>query len=68
MRRQTTDRRLAKPLFRLNSMAQDDRTVKKTVEARQGETSGHVRWVLGISLFPAIVVLGGLNLFFPHGR
>ena len=30
----------------------------KTNDARQGETSGHMRWVLGISLGAAIVILG----------
>jgi hypothetical protein len=38
--------------------------VKNTTEARQGETSGHMRWVLGISLLLAVVALGGLYLLF----
>jgi len=38
--------------------------VRNTTEARQGETSGHMRRVLGISLLLAIIVLGGLYLLF----
>jgi hypothetical protein len=30
---------------------------KSATEARQGETTGRVRWVLGLSLFGAIVAL-----------
>jgi hypothetical protein len=42
----------------------DDRpppTLSKT-DARQGETSGHMRWVLHLSLLLAIVVLGAVLL------
>jgi high-affinity Fe2+/Pb2+ permease len=36
----------------------DPTTVTKTpTEVRQGETTGVVRWVLGLSLFGAIVAL-----------
>ncbi len=41
---------------------------KNLVEARQGETTGHMRWVLAISLFLAIVALGALYLWFLHGQ
>lgn len=41
---------------------------KNLVEARQGETTGHMRWVLGISLSLAIVALGLLYLWFLHGQ
>ncbi len=42
----------------------ENQPVKNPVEARQGETSGHMRWVLGVSLVLAILVLGGLYLAF----
>jgi chromosome partitioning protein len=32
-------------------------TVKTATEARQGRTTGVVRWVLGVSLTPEVVVL-----------
>jgi hypothetical protein len=41
--------------------------VKNKVEARQGETEGHMGRVLGVSLALAIVVLGALYFWFvPH--
>ena len=44
--------------------SQDGHTIKSTVEARQGETSGRMRWVLAISLLLAILIIGGLYLAF----
>ncbi|WP_161790420.1 hypothetical protein [Inquilinus limosus] len=43
----------------------DDRpppTLNKT-EARQGETSGHMRWVLHLSMGLAVVILGAVLLW-----
>jgi hypothetical protein len=41
--------------------------VKNKVEARQGETKGHMGRVLGVSLALATVVLGALYFWFmPH--
>ncbi|WP_179221964.1 hypothetical protein [Inquilinus limosus] len=43
----------------------DDRpppTLSKT-EARQGETSGHMRWVLHLSMGLAVVILGAVLLW-----
>ena len=42
--------------------------IKDKVAARQGETSGHMRRVLGASMFLAIVAMGGLYLWFSHGH
>jgi hypothetical protein len=39
---------------------------KNLVEARQGETTGHMRWVLGISLTLAIVALGVIYFWFMY--
>jgi len=36
--------------------------IKNPVQARQGETSGHMRWVLGTSTLLAVVALGILYL------
>ena len=33
-----------------------------TTEARQGETSGHTRWVLHLSMGLAVVILGAVLL------
>lgn len=41
-------------------MTEDPKTI--TNDARQGETSGHMRWVLGISL--AAVVTGFAVIYF----
>jgi hypothetical protein len=42
----------------------DDRPpTLNTVEARQGETSGHMRWVLRTSMALAAVVLGVVLLW-----
>ncbi len=38
-------------------------TLNKT-EARQAETTGHVRYILVISTVAAVVILGGLVLYF----
>jgi ferric-dicitrate binding protein FerR (iron transport regulator) len=38
--------------------AADGHVTKTPVEARQGVTTRHVRWVLGISLSLVVVVLG----------
>jgi hypothetical protein len=38
--------------------------VKNKVEARQGETKGHMGRVLGVSLALAIAVLGALYFWF----
>jgi hypothetical protein len=37
------------------------------VDARQGETGGHMRSVLGLSTGLAIVILGGIYLWFMQG-
>jgi hypothetical protein len=34
-----------------------------TTEARQGETSGHMRWVLRTSMTLAVIVLGAVLLW-----
>jgi hypothetical protein len=39
---------------------------KNPVEARQGETSGHMRLVLTISTALAVVALGAIYLWFSH--
>ncbi len=39
---------------------------KTATEVRQGETPGVVRWVLGLSLFGAIIALV-LTFWFVHG-
>ena len=44
--------------------SQEAHTVKSTVEARQGESSGRMRWVLAISLLLAVLIVGGLYLAF----
>jgi hypothetical protein len=41
---------------------------KNLVEARQGETSGHMRWVLGTSLALAVVAMGVIYLWFMHAH
>jgi hypothetical protein len=41
---------------------------KNLVEARQGETSGHMRIVLGVSTFLAIIALGAVYLWFMHAH
>lgn len=45
-------------------------TPKNAEEARQGETSGHMRWVLGVSVVLIVVAFGSLyayTVFFtPH--
>ena len=46
----------------------DRETIKDPVEGRQGETSGHMRWVLGISVPLAIIVLGAALLWSMYGR
>jgi hypothetical protein len=46
------------------SSSNNEPIVRNTTEARQGETSGHMQWALGISLLLAIIVLGGLYLLF----
>lgn len=38
--------------------------ILNTTEARQAETTGHVRYILVISTVAAVVVLGGLFLYF----
>lgn len=47
-----------------NSRDDQDQKVKSAVEARQGETSGRMRWVLAISLLLAFLIIGGLYLAF----
>jgi hypothetical protein len=47
-----------------NSRDDQDQKVKSAVEARQGETSGRMRWVLAISLLLAVLIIGGLYLAF----
>jgi hypothetical protein len=39
---------------------------KTPTEVRQGETTGVVRWVLGLSLFGAIIAMA-LTFLFVHG-
>ena len=42
----------------------DDRPpTLNTTEARQGETSGHMRWVLHLSMALGVVVLGAVVLW-----
>jgi len=36
----------------------------ETESIRQGETTGHVRWMLRISVVLAVVVLGGVGAWF----
>ena len=36
---------------------------KNAEEARQGETSGHMRWVLGVSVVSVIIVFGALYTY-----
>jgi|GEM_PF-1862248 len=45
-------------------MAAKTQTTLNKVEARQGETSGHMRLVLAFSTGLAIFVLGGVYLWF----
>lgn len=39
-------------------------TIENKVEARQGETSGHMRWVLLVSIVLAVAVVGGVAAFY----
>jgi hypothetical protein len=48
-----------------NAMTERQQT-KNPVEARQGETSGHMRIVLGASTLLAIVALGSVYMWFMH--
>ena len=46
----------------------DEEIVKNPRQARQGETSGHMRWVLGLSVSLAIIVLGAVFLSSIYSR
>jgi hypothetical protein len=49
----------------LGAMTHDThKTILSTQKARSGETSGHLRIILGISLVLVIVALGALLLFY----
>ena len=39
------------------SVSEDSKTISSS-DARQGETSGHMRWVLGVSIVLAAVAMG----------
>jgi hypothetical protein len=41
----------------------DAAPIKSKTEARQGETSGHMRWVLAASIILIVVVFAGIWLF-----
>jgi len=45
---------------------QDFQEVKNPIQARQGETSGHMRWVLTSSTLLAVVALGVLYFAYMH--
>ncbi|MGH6884125.1 hypothetical protein [Hypericibacter sp.] len=53
----------------LRAMTQDtQKTTLSTQKARSGETSGHLRIILGTSLVLVIVALGALLIFYTsHG-
>ncbi len=42
--------------------------IKNPVEARQGETSGHMRWVVLVSTVSAFVAMGVVYLWFMHAH
>jgi len=44
----------------------DHEEIKNPVQARQGETSGRMRWVLTSSTLLAIVALGVLYIAYMH--
>jgi hypothetical protein len=58
-----TDRRIGGQGSEEAIMPDDHPPTLNTTEARQGETSGHMRWVLHLSLGLAVVVIGLVLLF-----
>jgi hypothetical protein len=50
------------------SMQPEMPTVKNKVEARQGESGGHMRAVLTISTSLAVLVLGAIYLWFMYAH
>lgn len=41
---------------------------KNLVEARQGETSGHMRWVVLVSTVSAFIAMGAVYLWFMNAH
>ncbi len=50
-----------------NSREHEDQTVVPTVEARAGRATGHVRVILGISLFCTVIGMGIVLLIWTTG-